>query len=214
MNRYSHIVCGWYTPDYEHWAARLMDRLDDLGEPHDFVAVDKVLGGWERNTMRKPAMILEAINRHPDKVVIFLDVDCEVRGPLAPLAETRADVAMHMKAQTRPNGNSRIWARSGTVVIRPDGVAAAFVRRWDELSRSAPLGAMDQFTIGQAIVETPGLTFEQLDARYCATHKDGIEDAVIWHDSASRHMAKLPNWRRVLNRLFGSNRAAPVYAVA
>jgi hypothetical protein len=77
---------AWYTPDYRHWWDALRPSLDRHGAPHDFVEVPKVSTQWEANTMRKPHEVAKALTRHPDKVVIFIDVDCVVHGPLPPTA--------------------------------------------------------------------------------------------------------------------------------
>jgi hypothetical protein len=49
--------------------------------------------------MAKPMAVRDAMARHPDRVVIFLDVDCEVRGDLSPLAEMVADVAFYVRSR-------------------------------------------------------------------------------------------------------------------
>jgi len=66
------IVCGWYTPDYQHWVDRLKINLDNIDVKHDFVEVEKKEGGWEVNTNQKPSQIIAALKRHPDKRIIFM----------------------------------------------------------------------------------------------------------------------------------------------
>jgi hypothetical protein len=63
-----------------------------LAAPYHFFAWDKVPGGWETNTRLKPTAILKAMDFYPEKVLIWVDVDCTVRGDLSPLANLRADV--------------------------------------------------------------------------------------------------------------------------
>src|SRR5262249_52148718 len=80
------IVCAYYTGDYRPWADLLISNLDFMRIPHDIVEVSKLPGGWEANTMAKPAQLLAAMDRHPGRTIIFLDVDCEVFGDLTPLS--------------------------------------------------------------------------------------------------------------------------------
>jgi len=105
----STIVAGWFTPDYSHYLPPLRASLDRFGHEHDFVAVSPASGGRERNTMRKPAQILAAMDRHPNRAIVFLDVDCEVLAPLDALAEIKSDVAVHFMVDRRSRGYGRMF---------------------------------------------------------------------------------------------------------
>ncbi len=196
----SYIVCGWYTPDYKIWADKLRGNLNSFGEPHDIVAVDPMDGGWEANTMRKPGEISAAMMRHPDRTIIFIDVDCVVNRSLSRLAEIVGDVGMHMVAGRRARGYGRLFARSGTMVLRPTKRAASFVTAWKRLSETAPDGYVDQHTLTEAIVHTPGLSVENIDVSWCAMAKDNAVDPAIYHCGASSAVAKMPAWRRAWNQ--------------
>lgn len=198
------IVAGWYTEDYAHWLPRLRASLDKFGHEHDFVEVHKAAGGWERNTMRKPAQILAAMDRHPNRTIVFLDVDCEVLDPLDGLAGISADVAMHFRCRYMRDGTPRLNARSGTMVFRPTAGARSLVERWALLSLNAPRGAVDQRTLPMAIATTPGASVAVLDVRHCAVPNDRVSDPVILHDSASRSIVKIPSWKRTLNAMMGN----------
>lgn len=195
-----YVTCGWYTPDYAHWADRLRANLDDLGEPHDIVEVEKNPGGWEANTMRKPGQVLAAMMRHPAKTIIFLDVDCEVCNSLSELAgASRADIQLHFRCNMMRNGLPRMTARSGTMVIRPTERAKSFVKNWRELNFAAPSGSVDQRTLPAAIVKTPGLAVGMLDNRYCAVPADNVESPIILHSSASASQKKMSRWTRTFH---------------
>ena len=90
------MVCGFYTADYRRWLGPLVASLDRLGEAHDFALAEKAGQMWETNTMAKARHILAAMERHPDEVIVWLDVDCIVHGDLSPLADIRGDVAFRM----------------------------------------------------------------------------------------------------------------------
>ena len=198
----SYIICGFYTPDYAHWLPALRASLDAVGAPHDFVETPKVAGSWETNTMRKAAEVLAAMDRHPDKVIIFLDVDCVVRGDLSPLARVNGDVAFYVRTRRRKSGGApRFGVRSGTLVIRPTPAARKFVETWAALSSAGHYGDVDQTTMMLAIGLTPGVCFTPLEHKWCAAPSDGtVAGAVILHDSASADITKIGKLRRFLYR--------------
>ena len=186
----SWIVAGWYTPDYRHWWNKLRKQLDMIGAPHDFVEVRKEDGGWEINTMRKAGQVLAAMDRHPDKTIIFLDVDCSVPGGyagLAKLAQINRDVGLYFRTKWSRRGKSRSGARSGTMVLRPTLQARAFVAAWVAETSVAPRYAVDQDSLAVALGRAPDLSVTYLDVKYCAVRADKCPDPVIFHDSASLH---------------------------
>jgi len=201
----SWIVCGWYTPDYRLWWQQLRWQLEALAVPHDFVERPKGPGGWEANTLRKPAEVLAAIDRHPGKTIIFLDVDCSVSGKagLARLAQITGDVAFYVRTKWRRSGGHRLGPRSGTLVLRPTPAARAFVTAWLAESRQAPRWAVDQTALAVALGRCPGVAIEFLDVSYCAVPADRCPDPVILHDSASRDQPKAGRLQRWINRLAG-----------
>jgi hypothetical protein len=201
------IVCGFFTPDYRPWAERLIASLEAHGAPHDIVERPKLVGGWEANTMAKARAVLEAMDRHPGKVVVFLDVDCEVRGDLAPLAHLSADVAFYVRARRRRRGGMRFGVRSGTLVLKPTAAARRFVDAWVEASATAEHGDVDQTTLMLAIGSVPGVSFEPLDAKWCATAGDNVAEPVILHDQASRDAPKVTGLQRIVQRLWRGGRA-------
>ena len=108
------IACGFYTEDYRRWLIPLVASLDRLGQAHDFVLAEKAGQMWETNTMAKAAHILAAMDRHPDEVIVWLDVDCIVHGDLSPLADIRGDVAFRMHSKfRRHHKGARFRAQSG-----------------------------------------------------------------------------------------------------
>ena len=183
------IVCGWYTPDYRDWWDRLSSNLGDIGAPSDFVERSKSDGGWEINTMRKPHELLAAMDRHPEKTIVFLDVDCAVIGGkagLAELASISGDIAFFVRSKWSQNSGRPVFTtRSGTFVVRPTRHARAFVNAWCEAGRSAPRYAVDQDSLLAAVGRTPGVSITYLYAKYCAVPQDNCSAPVILHDSAS-----------------------------
>lgn len=205
FNMRSWIICGWYTPDYAHWADRLRANLNAIGgAPNEFVEVPKRDGGWEANTMAKPLHVLSAMDRHPDKTIIFLDVDCAVCGTIQELDELAAisgDVGVYIRTRFRTNGDVRFGPRSGTLVIRPTSMARKFVETWIDTGMSAPRFAVDQDSLKVALGKTPGLSVTTLDVSACATRGDSVPLPLILHDKASADAAKAGAVRKIIHLL-------------
>ena len=166
------VVCGFYTPDYRHWVPDLEAGIEHSGAKHDFVEMARVAGGWEANTRQKPVEVMHAMVRHSGDVIVFIDVDCTVRGDLSPLEALRADVAFYLKGKIRRGGGYALHARSGTLVLKPTNGAREFVQKWIALSRSSRYGDVDQTSLALAIGECPKTTFQPLAETWCGTKGD------------------------------------------
>jgi len=172
------IVCGFYTPDYHHWVVPLVASLDQFGQSHDFVLAEKAGQMWETNTMAKARHILAAMDRHPDKVIVWLDVDCIVHGDLSPLADIRGDVAFRMYSKfRRHHKGARFRAQSGTMVFRPTAEARQFVEHWKRASENAAVrrdrpvipggrdGGVDWLHVCTAAPEASTMRWRSISAR-------------------------------------------------
>jgi hypothetical protein len=170
------IVCGWYTPDYEHWFKRLEQSLIEHQAPYDFQSVPKIAGGWERNTCRKAGFVLDALDRHPGKIVIFLDVDCVVTGDLGALANLPCDIALNFSV-LRKKRRINLVPLTGHMVIHPTVKARALIEAWKESSRDSEFGLQDQETLALAMGAEDGVD----GAHIMRLTGNGL----IAHDSAS-----------------------------
>lgn len=182
------VACGWYTPDYAKWVSPLLQRLDTLGVPHDFVKVDKRPGGWEANTLAKPLHARNARSRHPDKTILLLDVDCDVLGTrddLARIANIEGDVGLYAKIKVRRSGKPVFGARSGTMVLRPNENTHTLIAEWIKACDVATPFAVDQDILVAALGRVPHLSITILDITACAVPQDDVASPLILHDSAS-----------------------------
>lgn len=186
------IVCGWFTPDYAHWAHRLRTNLDKLDLPHDFVLCRPREGSWAKATLRKAEHVLAAMQRHPGKAIVFLDVDCEVmdRDRLIALADIPGDVAFYLRTKFRRAGGARLDTRSGTMLFKATPGAKAFAEKWAELSRAAPPYCVDQNSLTVTIGKVPDCLVNFFDKRYCASPSDQFQDPWILHACASAALKK------------------------
>jgi hypothetical protein len=151
--------------------------------------------------MAKPLAVRPAMEENPNRVIIFLDVDCEVRGDLSPLAELASNVAFRVQTKRRRNGGIRFRVRSGTLALKPTEGARRFVDMWGAISATSQYGDVDQTTLMLTIGLTPGVTFTPLELKWCATAGDHAAHPMILHDSASFTVRKIGNWRQLAHQL-------------
>jgi hypothetical protein len=179
------LVVGWFTPDYRSLAAKFAANIGAHGAPFHLFA-KPALAGW--NTRRKPSVVLEAMDRYPGKTIVLMDVDCVVRGDIAPVTSIRGDVGIVVIARNvRRKGRWAHWLNvecsSRVVVFRPTDGARAFARTWaNTIDRSSV--NHDEHSMAWAYLSSPGVHFDYIDQRYSAREVGTIPDAVIEHDSA------------------------------
>ena len=195
------IVCGWYTPDYRKWVDRLVPTLDARSIPHDFVEVPKLPGTWEANTMAKPKHLLAAMERHPDKVIVLVDVDCTVHGDLTPLAGIEGDIGFSLRGKYRRSDGVRFRIQSGTVVVKPTAAARAYVEAWAAAAAEAPWGYVDQDALLVAMGRVPWCSYTVLPVEMCAMPKDKVAAPIIFHDVGAKVRKMTPRRRRLLRLL-------------
>lgn len=196
----SRIVCGWYTPDYAHWAKGLADSCDRFGEAHDLLAVNKANKSWEAETQRKPFMVLDALNKHSDKhLIVFLDVDAVLLKPLDELQQAlRGDVGMYCVSRLRTR--RQLFFRSGTLALTPNQHTRKFIEAWCEHARSSGHGTVDQESLINAVEAATSAAIQALSVTYCATKgdlKQGIvklEEVAILHEQASFASTQKESW--------------------
>jgi hypothetical protein len=186
------LACGYFTPDYGRWVECLTKSLEQHNAPYHLFATPKLRGGWEINTRAKPSAILRAMARYPDKVIVWLDVDCEVHNDLSPLANLRADVAAYAhtkRSKRRRRVRYNVW--SGTMVFRPTPQARAFVEAWCNNADSGPRFDHDQESLLLTLGTTPSVTFEVLPKIWCAMDHENVPNPVILHTSAGGEQFKV-----------------------
>ena len=76
----THIVTGFFTPNYRPLAETFSANLVQFAIPHHLFAVQQ--SDWKSATLLKPRIITKARNLYEDKIIAFMDVDCIVRGPV------------------------------------------------------------------------------------------------------------------------------------
>jgi hypothetical protein len=179
------LVTGWFTPSYRPLAEKFAANLAENGAPFHLWAKPSA-GTW--NTRRKPAVVLEAMDAYPDKTVILMDVDCLIRGDVAPLAEVAGDVGICAIARDVKKGDAtKHWlafeTSSRVMVFRPTEAARRFAERWAEVIATSAVNH-DEHSLSWAFLRSPDVRFDYLDQAYSGREVSLYPDAVVAHDSA------------------------------
>jgi hypothetical protein len=133
-------------------------------------------------------VVLEAMDAYPGKVVILMDVDCIVRGSIAPVAEFAGDVCICAIARNVANGEKvRHWlafeTSSRVIAFRPTEGARTFAERWHgEIERSSD--ADDEHSLSWAFLRSPDVRFSYIPQEYSGREVSMMPNAIVAHDSA------------------------------
>jgi hypothetical protein len=191
----TYLVIGWFTPDYRPLAERFAANIAEHGTPFHLFARPKVASGW--NTAQKPDVVLHAMGKYRDKTLVLMDLDCIVHGDLSPVVDVTGDVGITVIARNLPGrvdrrwreGEDRRWAHriavecsSRVVVFRPTSGACAFALKWREQVVNSIVNH-DEHSMVWAYVQSAGVSFSYIDARYSGREVGQLVDAVIEHDS-------------------------------
>lgn len=213
----SYIVAGFYTPDYAELAANLTANLDQFSIPHHFYAVSKIGETWMAQTLRKPEIALRAMDDHPGKSIILMDVDCTVRGPLDPLP-TESDVTAYIFT-VRSKRRIKSCTSSRVIVLRPTERTRQMLRLWhdkctalnskiaqmrigkSQIASNAITQDDDETLLIRAIAETPGLTISMLPLAYSGSAPADDETALVTHDSARRKADRTRHGPSLIKRI-------------
>jgi hypothetical protein len=150
------------------------------------------------------------MTRHPDRVIIFIDVDCIVTGDLSPFANLQGDIALHIAIQKQRGRGIWLRARAGTLVLKPNARARKFVQSWIEQCQQATFGEDDETALARTILTETGATIQQLDRKWRSLAGDKAPDAIIIHNSASRSLPKVRSAVIWISRLMGRRSPAPI----
>lgn len=190
----SYVVVGFYTPNYAEIAKTFCRSLTEHSIPHKLYAVERLGGSWQAQTLRKPEIALRALDEHPDKSIILMDVDCSVHGDLSPLVEAKCDVALYPYKNKR-TGAMTVSTRA--VVFHQTPGARRLLAEWHEKCDEAicqaltnnvtswkrrALGVSDETRLHQAIEDNPSIVVAPLPASYSGNSDS--PGALVTHESA------------------------------
>lgn len=198
------IVCGCCTADATHQAVSLKRRLDRLCVPHDLVEVH-THNGLECDTPCKPLQIRDAMDRHPGKTILFIDVACRIvgtRDDLVRAADIAGDIALHARLRVCSSGTPVLTLHAETLVLRPTAKAHVFIGEWIGTWKRGARSGSDHDMLTVALAGVPELSVTLLGAEFCATQQDKHPLPVILHErvgadvKAAGAMETLMRWIR------------------
>ncbi len=151
------VVCSFYTPDeyYGGHAKELREQLDALGVGYELLEVQKREGeDWADVTRRKIGFIKDICDKHPDKMVFWIDVDCRITHLPDYISNSTADLIGFQRSFGSPlqigyQNRTRFWEPSFWGVNATEQgrklVADAY-----ELEQRATIKATDDYFLEEA----------------------------------------------------------------
>jgi hypothetical protein len=191
----SYVVVAFFTINtpYEDLVKRLVD--DCLRFNLEIVTKGyPSRGKWERNAGIKPEFLLEMLQKHPDKDIVYLDADARIRRApevFSTLSRDTCDIAVHYR-----RGRELL---SGTIFLANTVATRRLVSDWVKLQKAEP-DTWDQRTL-QRVIKARGddIRVHQLSPNYTqifdSMRKHG--PPVIEHMQASRRYKNLVKGTKV-----------------
>ena len=176
-------MAAFYTKNtpYEREARKLKKTCAKFDIPYDIVGIE-AKSSWEENCSQKPRIIREAMDRHPDLNIVYLDSDARIMQDPVLFDDFPADLGVHYL-----NGQELL---SGTIYLGNNRRTYNLVCLWDEIQKQAG-GTWDQVVLQDTIRvfgASFGIKLRTLPGTYCQIH-DIMAHAgkpVIKHTQASR----------------------------
>lgn len=166
------VVCSFYTPDeyYAGHARELREQLDSLGLGYELLEVQKREGeDWADVTRRKIGFIKDICDKHPGKMVFWIDVDCRITHLPDYISGSTADLIGFQRSFGSPlqigyQNRTRFWEPSfwgvNATVQGRKLIADAY-----ELEKRATIKATDDYFLEEAWrANAKKLTFQMIPA--------------------------------------------------
>lgn len=188
-----YVVVSFFTPNYRELADAFWLKLSAHDIPHKLYAWEP--GAWQQTTMAKPLVVQRAMADFPGRLIVLMDVDCDVRGPIAPALDFPGDVALWLGVGIHPQ-NERGWrtramSSSRILIWRQNAASRRLLDKWSALTEQhVQDGSLDEEqTLVWALEQSTPLTLSLLDRRYAARNPwECPADSVIVHKTISREI--------------------------
>lgn len=209
------VVVGFFTPDYEPAASAFSKNLIAHHISHHLYARPVLGDSWYSQTRQKPTVLAQARRDYPDRPLIFMDVDCTVRGDISGILQSPGDLAMRTKGTALGSTRRALKPTTRVLLLRPTAGADAFVAAWEGGCQYAGKGDSAEAILIEVMADSPErYTIGTLPLKYAGIElHDAPTDAVVVHDSI--HDQTRPAWalRRGLQRYLRAGRNA-AYRIA
>jgi len=189
------MIVGYYTLNtpYEQEATKLINSINKLNLYHDISGVPN-LGNWQANTRFKANFMLDMLEKHPDKNLLYIDCDAIVHKRPELFINYNCDVAVRWQDFT--------WRKneclSGTIYMENNERTKKLCRIWAEMNnKEGDKGkTLEQWNLGtviESMQKTDGLIVKNLPPEYTfifdsmrRMYPNAV--AVIEHFQASRRL--------------------------
>jgi len=177
------IIVSWHTPDslYSSCALRLKESLERFDLEHEINCLPAI-GDWNQNVCHKPQYILEMMNKHPEKNIVWIDADSEVIAYPEYFKTITGDVGCLLWKGIQIFMSTAFF--SNNINVRD------FVTKWIELTaRNIYVFSPEQYTFSLTLKEFPEIKFERLPNSYAFVKNESPQDEspVIFANLISRY---------------------------
>ncbi len=190
------IIVSFYTENssYETEARRLMQSLHLFGLEYDIQPL-KNKGNWKLNTDYKPKYILEMMNKHKGRDIVWLDADSGVLKYPELFVNANYDIGyvkVNWSNYSRPGKSQETL--SGTLFIKNNTKMIDLVKDWIDKLKKNPK-SVDQVALRQVLPNHKKVKVKLLPDTYCQIFDtmSSAGDPVIEQYQASRRLKQEVN---------------------
>lgn len=187
------LVVSFYTKGtgYEDEAKRLYRDLHLFGLEYDIEGMDN-LGDWQKNTHYKAKYIALMMDKHPNRNILWLDVDSAILCYPSVFDDAEFELGAHTIDWARHTDGRRKDHQLANAVIylRNNELVRRFVKEWIELNEAHP-ERIEMQTMAQVLKKWKGkIDYYNLPAEYCQIFDSmgDVERPVIQQLQASRRL--------------------------
>lgn len=162
------IICSFYTDDeyYRNCANRLKINLEKIGIDYELIQIEKKSEEtWIQICRKKVGFIADVCNRHPDKKIFWVDVDCELFSLPTFILNSTADIIGFQRGFGNPLDigyqlKARFWEPSFWG-INTTKQAREMIEIAAALEKNSNINATDDFFFEEAWrLSSTNLTFQ------------------------------------------------------
>jgi hypothetical protein len=152
------------------------------------------------------------MDAYPGKAILLMDVDCIVRGDIAPMAAIEGDAAMRLLARNTEGFDVSVFVSSRVMAFRPTDGARNLVMEWERFCKTSSKG--DENALTWAYLSRSEGAYSQLDRCYAGIEiTEASKDCIIVHRAAhNTHMRQdgalqtVGRWLKANERPFRTGR--------
>jgi hypothetical protein len=175
-----------YTDEIPLWE----ESLEKFGYSNYQIGVLPDHGNWMKNCLSKSLYMWEVYQDNPDEGILWLDVDCRVKGKLDFIYQNYDyDFLCYERKECRLHRRGW-WLNAGVMYFGPTAPAAALLEDWAKRCQEADPGVwmIEQTALAEAYYATnPKPKFLSLPLTYNCDWDDPIaEEAIIIQEKSSR----------------------------